>query len=194
MTRTKNRRRAMTIASRDFDAAAAGEDRIVVEENAREHTRLPGFIMIAASVATAASLVIGHVLSFLAEVDEQANDPDFAFPPIFGVGCSFTFLSPMLVFAFLGGRDLLHLRLRGLIVTGIVMCFVLSALCGLGVLRHLFMLTLAPGQNAATAVRIVLSSLMCTLNLLAGVLGSRALGQHDVQKYFALRIRALSRY
>ena len=167
----------------DRDLRRPREERTILEENAREHMRVAGYAMLAAAIITGAVLLINHAVSFLQGFD-QGRGADLEFALFFGIGCSVTFYLPMLVFVVLAGRDLLRLGPRGMIVTGIVMAFILSALFALGVLLQIWLaqFNALPNSPAFLIPKFVLSSMDCVFNLVAAILAMRALSQRDVAR------------
>ena len=164
-------------------------DRKILQENAREHTRLAGLLMMTAFLVTLADLVILRGIDFWQELDQGLGDRETMALLIIGVIARVVVFLPLLIFLYLGGRHLLRAGSHNLVVAGTVISFLLASLFVLGILFSVFSIVAEiAGPIEITTVALIFNAACAALNLVAGVTAARALAQPDVKEHFALQL------
>ncbi len=172
------------------------EDPKNVEGEAKQYTRLAGLVTIAAVIFFSFDILVS-LLIFQFNAPNQAGKfqgPDAeivamtqAFTPV----CVVLMYAPMIVFVLLGGRALLSLGSRGLIITGIVFNGIIVLVLGCGTVVSIFSMMTPQGQANlpplwATVTQLSLGVMSGVLNLFAFILSIYALGREPVARYYRL--------
>lgn len=173
------------------------EDAKDVEAEAKSCTRVAGWVNIGAAVFFAFDILVTLVLLQLTGPDQvgqlRGREAELAatiqaFMPV----CIVLLYAPMIIFVLLGGRALLSLGSRGLIITGIVFNGIIVLLLGCGTLFSVFTsmtpdgrANMPPGWVYGTTLGLgVISGI---LNLVAFILAIKALTRDPVAQYFRLK-------
>ena len=179
----------------DLDLREPHGDKKVLEDNAREHTRLAGQVMLAAGFGTLGGGLINRGIDLFQSVDQGrgANDPEFLVFLIFGIVIRAVFFAPLLIIVFSAGRNLLRLDSSGMIKWGIAASFVMATALAMGVVIDLFRLML--GETSPLVVpQMAITALSCGVCLTAGVLAIRALAEQHVRQYYDIERERRYRY
>jgi predicted Zn finger-like uncharacterized protein len=185
-------RRADIYEDDHFDRREVKKDVEEIAENARAIARPAGYVMLGAFAFTAINIAGNGVLTMLTEMEMGAMPGEVL---ALGLICSVGFYSLPLVFMMLGGRGLLTLGSRGMIVTAIVMNFILFFLLGGGAALNLGVLAMGelPVPLSLVVPTVVMNSISSVLNLAAAVMAIRVLRDPDVSEAYAVRLQELWR-
>jgi predicted Zn finger-like uncharacterized protein len=181
----------------DRDLREPRADTKVIEDNAREHTRLAGQVMLAAGCGTLVGLIANRGLAMFQDFEQglPPNNPELIGALIAGIVFRAVFFGPLLLFMLGAGRNLLRLGPRGMINGGIAVSFVAAGALALGVLVDLITLAEVFGGSSPLVVpQMVVTGLSCGVCLTAGILAIRALSESHVRYYYDLQRERFRRY
>lgn len=180
----------------DLDLREPHADKNVLADNAREHTRLAGQVMLAAAFGTLGGLIVNRGLDVLEDFERGLgpNNPEFIATLMAGIVFRAFFYGPLLLIMLGAGRNLLRLESRGMIKGGIAVSFVMAGGLALGVLVDFFRLTALGESSPLVVPQLVLTGLSCLASLAAGILAIRALSEQHVRQYYELQRERRYRY
>jgi hypothetical protein len=174
----------------------ADDEREIDVDQARARVRRPVLVLYVGCLAYLIDNIVSVILGIINVQDNQAfvGMPEEMIK-VLSVGgiilnTGYNFL--LNLFIFLGARNLSRLQGKGLVIVGVIMCFVTVLGCVLSIL--VCMLALAMNGNAnvmvmmdstTAAINLVVDSVTGVLLLVGGIMGITALSDPDVHDFFA---------
>lgn len=105
------------------------------------------------------------------------------------LGCQSLVSLVLILFVFLGAHQVRNLRGQGLVITGVVMCYIIVLYMAVSVVLSVFSLVTDFGgpDKLPALINLVMDSTSGVLMLIAGIAGTMALLNRDVQAMYTVR-------
>ena len=166
-------------------------ERETAEQVAQRYMHRAGIVMLAAAVLTTVNFAfnVSEVIQTRLHLHEKMRERGFrweagpASGPCLPTGCTTVVVGPILLCLYIGGRNMLRIGSRGMMITGIVFHILLALVLGSAVILAQFAEILA----IVPLPTLVLNAFSATLNLAAATLAIHALLSNEVANVYQLR-------